>query len=397
MEDHYDSLLFDGELSPEQRDALRQQMEDDPELVRAWAGWQQVRARFRNRLQQHLTSRRLLVLYALEQEGYGAVLTAEERQLLDASREDIARAIDAIPALEQVVERIQEERADFETTWHRHMGGEDEESSSSSARDVGADRTARSPRSRDPQRQRRWGRRLALVFLLVGLGALAVLFWPQEPSRTTVAVGDDEQRIVELEDGSTVRLRGAATLTYSPEALKGDHREVTLEEGRAFFDVASLDGETSFMVETPTATTTVLGTQFGVTTGKDTTAVVLASGRVRVETLDESTEEAVELSPGERSLVQRGHPPTPPAPVDLTSALDWSGLFVFRSMPLAEIAQRLSMRYDVTITVASELQEERITGTFEREQPVGQILKALATTLAAKVQQEGSTYHFVVP
>lgn len=389
----YESLLFERELSPEERDAFRRQMEEDPELARAWAGWQQVCGRLRDRLQAHLTDRRLLVLYALEQEGYGAALTAEERQALDASREEIARSLDAIPALEQVVERIQDERADFEEVWRQHMETKDPVPTSS-AHDVRSDRP---PRARDQQREWRWGRRLALAALLVAIGSLAFFFWPQDASRTTVEVSDGEQQVVELSDGSTVRLRGAAALSYVPEALEGEHRQVTLEYGRAFFDVVPLEQETSFVVETPTATTTVLGTQFGVATGEDTTAVVLASGRIQVGASDGATDGPVALSPGERSLIRQGRPPTPPAPVDLTSALDWSGLFVFRSLSVEEIARRLSDHYNVTITVASDLQEERVTGTFERDQPVDQVLETLATTLDAEVQREENTYQFVVP
>lgn len=396
MEDIYESLLFEGELSPEERDAFLRQMEEDPELARAWAGWQQVCGRLRDRLQAHLTDRRLLVLYALEQEGYGAALTAEERQALDASREEIARSLDAIPALEQVVERIQDERADFEEVWRQHMETKDPVTTSS-ARDVRSDRPPRPSRARDQQREWRWGRRLALAALLVAIGSLAFFFWPQDASRTTVEISDGEQQVVELSDGSTVRLRGAAALSYVPGALEGEPRQVTLEYGRAFFDVVPLEQETSFVVETPTATTTVLGTQFGVATGEDTTAVVLASGRIQVGASDGATDGTVALSPGERSLIRQGRPPTPPAPVDLTSALDWSGLFVFRSLSVEEIARRLSDHYNVTITVASDLQEERVTGTFERDQPVDQVLETLATTLDAEVQREENTYQFLVP
>lgn len=399
MEDLYESLLFDEELSPEQWEDFQQRMEEDPELARAWTGWTQVRNRLRDRLQEHLTDRRLLVLYALERAGYESALTVEERRALEASRDRLARAIEAIPALEQVVERIQDERADFEALWGQHMETDDAEapSSSASSREFRSDRSPRPSRSRENRRRRPWARRLALAFLLVGVGVLAVLFWPQKTSRTTVEVGDDEQKVVELEDGSTVRLSGAATLSYSPDALTSDRRHVTLEQGRAFFEVVPLDEETSFVVETPTARTTVVGTQFGVSTGADSTEVVLASGRVQVGTSDEADSETVALSPGERSLVEDGHPPTSPTPVDLTSALEWSGLFVFRSVSLDDITQRLSHHYDVSIAVAAGLQGERVTGTFDREQPVDQVLDALATTLGAEVRQDGRTYRLVVP
>lgn len=389
MEDRYWSLLFDEPLSSERRDAFQKQMEEEPELARAWAGWQQVRSRLRRRLENQLPDRRLLVLYALEQEGHGEALTADERQALEAARADLVQAIDAIPGLERVVERIQDERADFDAAWRRHW--DDEASTSQPSPD---DRSPRRSRQRDPRR--RWGQRLAIAVLLVGVAVAAVFFgWP-DASQTTVEVADNEQRIVEFEDGSTVRLRGAATLSYSAEDMSDGARQVSLERGRAFFDVVSQE-EAPFVVETPTATTTALGTQFGVATGDDTTGVVLATGEVQVGSSDGASEDAVVLAPGERSTVQRGQPPTPPVPADLTSVLEWSGLFVFRAMPVEEIARRLSTHYDVTISVASALAEEPVTGTFERDQPVDQVLDALAATLGATVQREGDTYRVVTP
>jgi len=88
-----------------------------------------------------------------------------------------------------------------------------------------------------------------------------------------------------------------------------------------------------FVVTTPAARTEVLGTKFGVAAGTDTTEVVLVDGRVRVGPGGNNEAEPVVLAPGERSTVRSGDAPTPPAPVDLTATLDWTGLFVFRAVP----------------------------------------------------------------
>lgn len=66
-------------------------------------------------------------------------------------------------------------------------------------------------------------------------------------------------------------------------------------------------------------------------------------------------------------------------------------------MPVEAIAQRLNAHYDVTISVAPALAEEPVTGTFERDQPVDQVLEALAATLGATVQRDGDTYRVVAP
>lgn len=395
MEDIYGPLLFEEDLSPEQRAALREHFEENPELAEGWARWREVRARLRRRLQERLPNRRLLVLYALEREGYGEALTADEKAALDAARDDIAEAIEAIPALERVVERIQEERADFEAVWNQHQGEAAAEAPSTERRPATEreERSARRPsRVREGGGVHRWAWRLAVAALLVGAAVLTVVYGPQEASRTTVTVADGEQQVVTFDDGSTARLTGAATLSYDPDVAPTEDRRVQLERGQAYFDVVPRESA-SFVVTTPTATAEVLGTQFGVATQGDATEVVLVEGRVRVGSANEAGAKTVVLEPGERSAVQRGQGPSSPTPVNLTAALDWTGLFVFRSVPVDTIARRLSQHYDVSITVAPALADEPVTGTFEREQPISQVLGALARTLGAEVRTEGDTYH----
>jgi ferric-dicitrate binding protein FerR (iron transport regulator) len=56
------------------------------------------------------------------------------------------------------------------------------------------------------------------------------------------------------------------------------------------------------------------------------------------------------------------------------------------------IAQRLSAYYDVSITVAPALADEPVTGDFERDQSVEQVLNTIARTLGAEVRTENGTY-----
>ncbi len=392
MDDAYGLLLFEDDLSSEQRAMLQERLEEEPELAEGWARWRRICAQLRRRLQERLPDRRLLVLYALDQEGRSDALTREEKEALDAARDDIARAIETVPALQRVVERIQEERADFERVWAQQQARSETDASEGRPRSERDERSPRQPaRSREHTAGRRWTWRLTVAALLIGAVVLAIFYGPREASRTTVTAGADEQRVVEFDDGSTVRLVGTARLTYDPGMSTTEDRHVRLARGQAYFDVVHRD-DASFVVNTPAAQAEVLGTQFGVTTGGDTTEVVLVEGSVRVGPDDEAEAEGVVLEPGERSIIQHGTSPSPSRPVDLTQALDWTGLFVFRSVSTQAIAQRLSEHYEVSIAVAPALAEEPVTGTFEREQPVSQVLETIARTLGAEVQTENGTY-----
>ena len=394
MDDAYGPLLFEDDLSPEQQARLRERLDEDPALADGWARWRQVRARLRARLQTHLPDRRLLVLYALAEEGRDDLLTPEETEALDAARRDLAAAIDAVPALQQVVERVQDERADFETVWAQHRE-EIRAAEEKTDRRSPSDRNERAPRpsasAQGKASGRQWAWRLTVAALLLGAAVLAVFYGPQGSDRMTVTAKAGEQRQVEFEDGSTVRLVGASTLSYTPGMNTAEERRATLARGRAYFDVASRE-EAPFVVTTPAARTEVLGTQFGVAAGNDTTEVVLVDGRVRVGPDENDEAEPVVLAPGERSMVRKGNAPTPPAPVDLTATLDWTGLFVFRAVPTRAIAERLRDHYGVSISVAPALADEPVTGTFERDQSVEQVLSTIARTLGADVQKEGDAY-----
>lgn len=397
MEDVYETLLFDD--TPTEQPAVRRRLEEDPELARAWAHWCAVRARIRDRLNDRLPESRLLVLYALETAGHASTLSTAEQEALAAARDDIEQALEAVPALSTVVGAIQDDQEAFEETWATQVDGTTSAYPPPDAESRSADRADRAPRSsarRSRSALQRWTRRAAVAVLLVGAAVLATLYWPRGEALTTVTVDEGEMRMVDLADGTTVRLAGGTTLSYPANLADAEARRVTLREGRAFFDVQRRGDGPSFAVETPTATATVLGTQFGVLTGADTTAVVLAEGQVEVGA-GAADAAPVTLEPGQRSRVQRGQSPTSPAAVDLTSALDWTGLLVFRSTPMKAVADRLRRQYEATVSVAPALQEELVSGTFEQEQSIEEILGTLAKTLDADVQSTGSGQYQLVP
>jgi len=402
MEDLLDALLFPGDRSPEERSAIQAKLDEDPALAEAWAGWCDVCRRLRRRLRENVSDRRLLVLYVLEQEGAEDALTSQEREVLADARADLRQAIDSIPALQTVVEQIRAEFEEFEAIWEDHVDKSDAEfggsvgSDQASPRERSPDRTDRAPRSPGSTTSRRWARRLVAAGLVVTVAVLAVLFWPQGSASTTITVAEGQTEVTELADGSTVRLVGPATLSYAPGEETAGARRVDLETGRAFFDVRHRT-DASFVVETPTARTTVLGTQFSVVAQTDTTEVVLASGSVRLESRQENRESGIVLEPGQRSWVARAEAPASPSPVDLTSTLEWTGLFVFRSAPLRIIADRLMERYDTEVSVADPIADATITGTFERDQPADEVLNALAATLGAEVETTGDRQYRIVP
>ena len=384
MQDPLDTILFSDDLTPSQQEALHAAFDEDPALAEAFAHWQQVRAAVRQSLHTHVPDRRLFVLYALDASGRADVLSEDERRELEAARPALDAAVQTHPALADVVGEVEAASADFEEAWTVHFKQED--------RPV---RRAAPARRHAPVRQMvRWSWRIAATVAVVAFVAVLTLVLQRDRSLTTVTVAEGETQLIELADGSTVRLLGGSTLTYAdPAKATAFNRRVELA-GRAFFNIAP--DQQGFTVETPTALATVLGTSFGIQADDVAMEVVLATGSLSVAS-KVAREGFVVLQPGQMSRVARNALPSTPTPVDLSEALEWTGLFLFRSTPLSDATARLSQRYGVAITISPDLEAEGVSGTFAREQSLQQILDALATTLNAAVQGNDADGYTMAP
>lgn len=359
-------------------------MAEDPALAEMAAQWRQVRAAVHTDLHKSLPDSRLFVLYALDASGRADLLSSEEQQLLEVARPQLDAAIHQHPALVDVVADVDDACADFEACWAEH-------GPQSSTRKVAPDRKAIRPAAR--KSGLRWGWRALAAVAVVAFVAVLGLLLQRDQSMTTITVAEGETRLVELADGSTVRLLGNSQLTFvDPEQTAVFNRRVSLE-GRAFFEITP--DQQGFTVETPTALTTVLGTSFGIQADEAAMEVVLATGKISVASRS-AQDRVVVLEPGQMSRVARNALPITPTPVDLTEALEWTGLLYFRSTPVEDAVARLSKQFEVAITVAPSLQKEPVSGTFDPSQSLDQILDALATTLSAQVRGDAETGYELV-
>jgi len=411
MNDLYEAFLFYENLSPSERNEVRERLESDPDAAEAFAQWRAIEQRVAEEMQTALPDRHLLVLFALEADGHRGMLTTQEQIALDEARGDIERAMKRHPSIETIVRDIQEARSDFDAVWDENWS----EVATTASEDAFEDRVpkldldvdvpndrsrsdgrqARAARSRSQRDGRMW-RRIAGTALVAAAAVMVIFLWPREPNRTVIEVAAGSSRTVELADGSSVRLAGDTRMSYK-EAREGTFdRQVHIDYGRAFFDIFEKPRPQPFVVETPTARTTVLGTRFGVVSASDETQVTLATGSVQVQSAG-STDDGVMLQPSQQSRVRRGEAPSAPATVDLTRELAWSGLYVFSKTPVDDIADRLSQVHDVDITVATSLQGEPVTGTFEQNQSPKQILEVVASTLGATLRGDEESGFQIVP
>jgi len=202
--------------------------------------------------------------------------------------------------------------------------------------------------------------RQPLVIGLVGVAAAAALAftgwsWLQARTVFTTAVG--EQRLVQLADGSSVRLD---TDTRIHVRFDGHQRMVDLEGGQALFTVAH-DAGRPFIVAAGEARVTAVGTVFDVRRRDQGTNVTLVSGVVDV------------ASGGRKARMAAGHQARSTAAGPVIRAVDaetetlWtSGRIIFRDTPLrqavAEVNRYLTDKVHLDAGVA--LSSEPVSGVF---------------------------------
>lgn len=208
-----------------------------------------------------------------------------------------------------------------------------------------------------------WGRSPAvlvgvLLALVMSVGA-GLLAWPGLAGRT-YATGIGEQRLVQLADGSRVRLDTDTRLSVR---LTGKARRIRLERGQAFFDVAH-DATRPFVVDAGAADVRALGTRFDVRRDSGLVRVTLVQGSVEVRPAAAAARPVV-LRPGEQVTADGGL--SPPRRIDVTAATSWTdGRIIFHAVPLnAAVAEvnRYSRRR--IVLDAPSVAGEAVTGAFD--------------------------------
>jgi ferric-dicitrate binding protein FerR (iron transport regulator) len=377
----------------------------DPVLAEALAQWRDVRAAVARELDAAAPAGDLLVLYALAGASPDA-LDEKDRAQLAIMKPSIEASLSIHPALADLVRRLGEDGRALDAMWDAQSAPAEVISWGSTTSTAAHRADVMGRPDRLPIRRARvtplWSSvgRLAAVLALVGLGAIAALLMRRDAGLTRIVATENME--VELADGSSVELAAGSELlvpeasSVDPEAVSGDQsdgarRYARLVAGDALFRVAR--STEHFVVETPAATVTVLGTTFGVSTTSSTTDVVLVNGIVDVAA--RSGGAVVRLSPGESSRVNAGESPAPAAQANVDAALAWTGDIFIRAEPLATAAARLAAALDVAIEVDSTLATEAVTGSFDRTENIETTLRALALAVDARVESVEGGYRLV--
>lgn len=174
---------------------------------------------------------------------------------------------------------------------------------------------------------------------------------------------------IDLPDGTRVWLNSGSSIGY-PETFAHKERTVNLT-GEAYFEVRS-DVNHPFYVNADGLIVKATGTKFSVMSYKNsmTKCVALAEGKLAVKTLDKKhREQFIQLKPLQSLKFDQSNGDITVASDDIYKYYAWKdGKMVFRNDPLSEVANRISLQYNVDVEINGEqIKTYRYYATFQNE------------------------------
>lgn len=189
-------------------------------------------------------------------------------------------------------------------------------------------------------------------------------------------------KLIELADGSRVRLTKDSYLTYE----SAETRKVILN-GEAYFEVQH-DANLPFEVYTENTTVSVLGTTFNINgKNKDEIQVSLIEGSVSFE----AENQKLILAPGEyASYVRSKNSLTNQGTFNPQNNYLLDQKLEFNGTPLISVVETLEHYFNTEIILKGNYKECTFTGVFSEPQ-LEQILEVLAFTFEMESSKQGET------
>jgi ferric-dicitrate binding protein FerR (iron transport regulator) len=233
----------------------------------------------------------------------------------------------------------------------------------------------------------------AAAFVGILLVAVAVIYNALSQA-TNIHTAYGQTRIVTLPDGSVVTLNANSTLRYTNNWTKTHIREVWLS-GEAFFQVQKKPewSHAKFTVHTEQLHVEVLGTTFNVNNRRGKVQVVLNTGKVQLQpvnnaqdTITMQPKDLVEFTADEKVYVKKQ--------VNPEEHSSWrKHKLIFNEKSLYEIAQVLEDTYGVAVVFSDPaLKYRRFTGAIPNRD-MDLLLSILSQSMNIQMKKNNQTIH----
>jgi len=208
--------------------------------------------------------------------------------------------------------------------------------------------------------------------------------------QTLVSAGENDQKLVELPDGSSIWLNKGSELLY-PENFNSISREVYLK-GEAYFDVVH-NSDKPFIVHAGISKTTVIGTSFNLRAyGKeDDIRLTVVSGKVAFTLADEL--ERVIVTPGNMANLNRSSKSIDQGKNMDLNFLSWrTKELKFNDCPILELVNALERHYGIDIQLQNENTNNcRFTGDFVNTE-LDNTLNIITRAIGSSYEKTGDVY-----
>ncbi|UMB52497.1 FecR family protein [Lutibacter sp. A64] len=207
---------------------------------------------------------------------------------------------------------------------------------------------------------------------------------PEEVTYNTLYVPTGGMYQIELPDGTNVWINSESSLKY-PIKFTGNKRIVELT-GEAYFEVTK-DNSKEFIVETNSASITVLGTKFNVSSYNTDNyfSSTLVEGKIKLTSLI-NTKKSIIMLPGERGKIDNGKSSITINNVDSNLYTAWiEGKFYFEKENLDRILTKIGRWYNIDIEFDDpSIKKQTFTGVALKNKPVDYLLKMISETANLK-------------
>lgn len=207
-----------------------------------------------------------------------------------------------------------------------------------------------------------------------------------DDDRTLYAAGTGEITRAVLPDGTKIILNSDSRLSLS-RSFNKTVREVELD-GEAFFDVAK-DSTRLFIIRCGSRSYIVRGTSFNINSYSEDgySVATLHEGALEVRVKSD----IINLEPGEELRVDDNVSSISKHRVNVENSTNWinTGKLVFEDTPLRQVANRLSRKYQVEITVRPEIENILYTGQNDDES-IDEMLRLLEITAPLPITVTGT-------
>jgi len=202
---------------------------------------------------------------------------------------------------------------------------------------------------------------------------------------------DKNMKRITLADGSTVYMNRGTSLSLRKGKFNAYTREVWLEEGEAFFQVARNPGR-PFVVHTRGGISTrVLGTSFNIKSYAELSEQVISVNTGKVQVMNAKQEKII-LEPNYKVSISGDDGNFVSGKTNAQSMSDWkTGKIAFENASLKEVSFRLRQHYDVELVYdENKFGNELIYTSFTTETPLQEVLIILGKLLNAECTQDST-------